>query len=68
MKSNRTARIYRIFEIMWLAIVAVSVVEVYVSFSEEAWNRVIIFTFFIGFGIFRYWWSRRQRLRMKGKD
>lgn len=64
MKASQRIRIYRSFEIMWLAIIAIAVIEA-IRIWETDWTKAGIFVLFAGFGTFRYFYSRKQRARLK---
>jgi hypothetical protein len=63
-------RFLRIVEIMWLAIAAVSLVEVYFNFTRgdqsKAWIFVGFFAVAMGMFFFRRW--NRKRMLAKKKD
>lgn len=63
MKQNRTASAHRVFEILWLAIIAISCVEIYLRWGT--WTEVLAFFAFGILGIFRYAYSKRMRTRTK---
>ena len=58
-------RALRLVEIMWLAVAAVSAVEVYAAWGN--WNRTIQFTLFLGVAVFMYFLRRRSRLKRANK-
>ena len=51
----------RVVELMWLAVAAVSAVEIFMGWGD--WNRTIKFTLFMGAAMFMYFLRRRGRLK-----
>lgn len=60
-------RAMRFIEILWLAVAAVSVVEIVKSWGD--WNTTLKFTLFLGVAVFMYFFRRKNRIRhiSKGK-
>ena len=56
----------RVVELMWLAVAAVSAVEIYMGWGD--WNRTIKFTLFMGAAMFMYLLRRRGRLKHMNKE
>ena len=56
----------RVVELMWLAVAAVSAVEIYMGWGD--WNRTIKFTLFMGAAMFMYFLRRRGRLKHMNKQ
>ena len=59
-------RALRLVEIMWLAVAAVSAVEVYSAWGN--WNQTIQFSLFLGVAVFMYFLRRRSRLKRVNQD
>ena len=55
----------RVVELLWLAVAAVSIVEVYMGWGD--WNRTIKFSLFFGASIFMYFLRRKGRLKQMDK-
>ena len=55
----------RVVELLWLAVAAVSIVEVYMGWGD--WNRIIKFSLFFGASIFMYFLRRKGRLKQMDK-
>ena len=55
----------RVVELLWLAVAAVSVVEIYMGWGD--WNRTIKFSLFFGAAVFMYFLRRKGRLKQMGK-
>ena len=55
----------RVVELLWLAVAAVSIVEVYMGWGD--WNRTIKFSLFFGASVFMYFLRRKGRLKQKDK-
>lgn len=58
----------RLVEILWLAVGAVSAVEVYLAWQNSNLNRGIQFTLFLAAAIFMYFLRRRSRIKEMNKD
>lgn len=56
----------RVVELMWLAVAAVSAVEIFMGWGD--WNRTIKFTLFMGAAMFMYFLRRRGRLKHMNKE
>lgn len=56
----------RVVELMWLAVAAVSAVEIYMGWGD--WDRTIKFTLFMGAAMFMYFLRRRGRLKHMNKE
>jgi hypothetical protein len=54
-------RALRFIEILWLAVAAVSAVEIYGAWGN--WTRTLQFSLFFGAAIFMYFLRKRARLR-----
>lgn len=55
-------RAVRIVEIMWIAIAAISIVEIYANWGDNR-NRAYMFAGFCALSIFMFYFRRRMRLR-----
>lgn len=64
MKSEKKIRIYRISEIVFLAVIAVAIIEA-INVWETDLTRAGIYILFAGFAAFRYFYSRKERARLK---
>jgi hypothetical protein len=58
-------KLIRVVEIAWLAVAAVSAVEVYMGWGD--WNRTIKFSLFLGAAAFMYFLRRKGRLKQMNK-
>jgi|GEM_PF-197011 hypothetical protein len=58
----------RLVEILWLAVGAVSAVEVYLAWQNSNLTRGIQFTLFLAAAIFMYFLRRRSRIKEMNKD
>ena len=58
-------KLIRIVEIAWLAVAAVSAVEVYMGWGD--WNRTIKFSLILGAAVFMYFLRRKGRLKQMNK-
>jgi len=55
----------RVVELLWLAVAAVSIVEVYMGWGD--WNITIKFSLFFGASVFMYFLRRKGRLKQMDK-
>ena len=55
----------RVVELLWLAVAAVSAVEVYMGWG--GWYRTIKFSLFLGAAVFMYFLRRKGRLKQMNK-
>ena len=55
-------RAVRIVEIMWIAIAAISIVEIYANWGDNR-NRAYMFAAFFALAVFMFFFRRRMRLR-----
>ena len=55
----------RVVELLWLAVAAVSAVEVYMGWGD--WNRTIKLSLFLGAAAFMYFLRRKGRLKQMNK-
>ena len=55
----------RVVELLWLAVAAVSIVEVYMGCGD--WNITIKFSLFFGASVFMYFLRRKGRLKQMDK-
>lgn len=55
----------RVVELLWLAVAAVSIIEIYMGWGD--WNRTIKFSLFSGAAIFMYFLRRKGRLKQMDK-
>lgn len=55
----------RVVELLWLAVAAVSIIEVYMGWGD--WNRTIKFSLFSGAAVFMYFLRRKGRLKQMDK-
>lgn len=55
----------RVVELLWLAVAAISLVEVYAGWGD--WNKTIKFSLFLGAAVFMYFLRRRGRLKQMDK-
>ncbi|KAB2808160.1 hypothetical protein [Phaeocystidibacter luteus] len=67
MKKTTTARLHRTFEIVWLAVMAISTIEMYASWGTS-WTRFLAFAAFFVLGVFRYIYSRKMRMRIQNES
>jgi hypothetical protein len=56
----------RVVELLWLAVAAVSLVEVFKEWGDD-WNRTIKFSLFFGASVFMYFLRRKGRLKQMDK-
>lgn len=66
MNQKQTARVHRSFELLWLAVIAMSVVEIVYNWGTS-WKHVLIFAAFAILGGLRYFYARKQRMRIKNR-
>ncbi len=59
-------KLIRVVEIAWLAVAAVSAVEVYMGWGND-WNRTIKFSLFLGAAALMYFLRRKGRLKQMNK-
>ncbi|NVK04474.1 MAG: hypothetical protein HWD92_06610 [Flavobacteriia bacterium] len=64
MKASQKIRLYRTTEIVFLAIIAIAIIEA-INVWETDKMRAGIFILFAGFAAFRYFYSRKERARLK---
>jgi len=55
----------RVVELLWLAVAAVSIVEVYMGWGD--WNKTIQYSLFFGASVFMYFLRRKGRLKQMDK-
>lgn len=68
MNQKQTVQILRIFEILWLVIAGISIVEVVGAISQGHWIRVITFGIFAFLGIFMFFFRRKIRRSKQQSD
>ena len=56
----------RVVELLWLAVAAVSLVEVFKEGGDD-WNKTIHYSLFLGAAVFMYFLRRRGRLKQIDK-
>lgn len=61
-------RALRIVEVLWLAVAAMSAVEVYFAWEKSNTTQGIQFSLFLGVAIFMYFLRRRSRIKAMNKD
>ena len=61
-QQTKMTRAVRIVEIMWIAIAAVSIVEIYANWGENQ-GRSYMFAGFFALAVFMFFFRRRMRIR-----
>lgn len=56
----------RVVELLWLAVAAVSLVEVFKEWGDD-WNKTIQYSLFFGAAVFMYFLRRKGRLKQMDK-
>jgi hypothetical protein len=58
-------KLIRVVEIAWLAVAAVSLVEVFAEWGD--WNHTIKYSLILGAAVFMYFLRRKGRLKQMNK-
>jgi hypothetical protein len=61
-------RALRIVEILWLAVAAISAVEIYDALDKSDWTMSIQYSLFFLVAVFMYFLRRRSRIKAMNKE